>query len=190
MPQPVNTIVCTEHFNKIYDETFDDIKRFVALKCSDISLISDILQDIYMEYYRLILRKGTDYAANDFAVIFKIAKRKIYRYYTFKEKLTYLVPLFQRNEDGEEYCTAEQEAVTEEPEESVEDTVLTRIEAERIWSVIEQYSPEVRKIMYLHFSEGMSHAEIACELGCSLSNVKNKLYRTLSEIKNSSGAKD
>ena len=173
-----NRDICMECFNRIYDETFDEIKQYIALKCADPSYIPDILQDTYFEYYRVLQRKGTDYAKDNHALIFKIAKRKVFRFYSMKQKLSVLLPLFHTNEDGSEYCT-----LNENESENSCDIALNGIEAERIWSIINTYPADVRKIMYLYFSCNMSHSQIAEKLGCSLSNVKNKLYRTLAEIR-------
>lgn len=167
----------TELFNKIYDETFDDMRRYIAVKCSDTAYIADILQETYLDYYYLILKKGNDHISDHRAVLFKIAKRKIYRYYSLKEKLKFLLPLYQTSRDGDEY---EADIISED---SFEDDILSAIESDRIWKIISEYPADIRKIFHLYFYEEMSHSQIAKEMNCSLSNVKNKLYRTLDEIR-------
>lgn len=171
-----DTDICTEYFNGVYDDTFDYVKRYVASKCSDPSYIADILQETYCEFYKLILKHGVDHAGDARALLIKIAKRRVFRYYSLRRKLAVFVPLFETNRDGEEYCIAEEA-------DDGEDGIIDGIEAERIWSIIGTYPAETRKILYLYFSCGMSHSEIATQLGCGLSYVKNKIYRTLAEIK-------
>lgn len=170
---------CTDYFNKIYNKTFDRLKIYIASRCADTLYISDILQETYLEYYKMLLKKGTGYARDDCALLCKIAKRKVFHYYSLKQKLSMVVPLFSANKDGKEYCAADKT----EDENSEYDEILNEIDAQRIWTIINTYPADVRKIMYLYFSCGMSHAEIAENTGCSLSNVKNKLYRTLAEIR-------
>jgi RNA polymerase sigma-70 factor (ECF subfamily) len=43
---------------------------------------------------------------------------------------------------------------------------------------------DVQKIFYLMYDVGLSISEIAQALSISESNVKNKLYRTLKELRN------
>ena len=170
--------VCEAHFLAVYDETYDDIKRFAAARCEDPEDLSDILQETYLEYFRLIRRHGTDYASSPRAVLYEIAKRRIFRSYSLKKKLSVFVPLFSENDDGEEYCPADAEADTDTEEET-----LDRMEAKRIWEQIGTYPPETRKILYLYFSCGMSHTEIAEIMNMNVSNVKNRIYRTLAGIR-------
>lgn len=168
----------TSTFDRIYDDTFEELKKYVAAKCSDPCYVSDILQETYFELYKLLEQKGDDYAADIRAVLFKIAKRRVYRYYSLKQRLSVFIPLFVKNEKGDEYCAADEAEIDD-----VADTVINEAEAERLWKIIQTYPADVRKIMYLYFNCGMSHAQIATALGCTLSNVKNKLYRTLAEIR-------
>lgn len=42
---------------------------------------------------------------------------------------------------------------------------------------------DIRKIFYLYYSLELTIAEIAVELEMTESNIKNKLYRTLAELR-------
>lgn len=170
--------VSEAHFRMFYDETYDELKRFVATKCEDIQDISDILQETYLAYYRLILKRGTDYADSPRAVLYSIAKRQIFRLYSLKRKLSVFVPLLHENESGETYCSAEEEDTYH-----MEDEVIDRMEAERIWKELAKYPAETRKIFYLYYSCGMSHTKIAETMGMNVSSVKNRIYRTIAEIR-------
>ena len=169
--------VCEAHFLAVYDETYDDIKRFAAARCEDPEDLSDILQDTYLDYFRLIQKRGTDYASSPRAVLYEIAKRKIFRSYSLKKKLSVFVPLSSADRDEQENFPADAQAADTEEE------ALDRVEAERLWKKIGTYPPETRKILYLYFSCGMSHTEIAEATGLNVSNVKNRIYRTLSGIR-------
>lgn len=171
-----NPDVCRELFNRIYDETFNEMRRYVACRCADTQTVPDILQEIYLEYYRLILRRGCDYARDNRAVVYKIAGRKLFRFYSLKERLRIFIPLIAP--DGEDGQTEEL------PDDGAcfEDGVIERAESERIWERLSHYPADVRKIFYLYYYENMSHSEIARAMNCGVSNVKNKHYRTLGEI--------
>ncbi|NLF28203.1 MAG: RNA polymerase sigma factor [Clostridiales bacterium] len=180
MPQQTaDREACAEAFQRIYEETFADMRRYVAFKCADVSYIPDILQETYLAFYRLMLRGGPDCARNGRAVLYKIARRKVYAYYTLREAAKRLLPLSRTRGEQEEEPSPERFF----EEAGVEEQALNKAESERLWRVVSSYSADVRKIFYLFFYEGMSHAEIAAALGCGLSNVKNKLYRTLSQIR-------
>ena len=42
-----------EKFNKIYDETYSRVLKFVVCKCSDMEDVNDILQEIKSRLYRI-----------------------------------------------------------------------------------------------------------------------------------------
>lgn len=170
--------VIKAHFNAVYDETYDGIKRYAAAKCADPQYLADILQETYLEYYRLILRHGVDYADDPKALLYKIAKRRVYRYYSLRQRLAAVIPLFRENGDGEVFCTADEDLTAE-----TDDEAIDKAEADRIWAIIRTYPLRTQKIMVLYFNCGLSHSEIAKETGMTLSGVKNVLYRTISEIR-------
>jgi DNA-directed RNA polymerase specialized sigma24 family protein len=101
---------CVELFNRVYDEIFDEIRKFVAQKCADTEDISDILQETYLEYYRLILRKGSGYAQNNRALVFKIARRKLHQYHSLRDKMKILMP-FGRYGGGDDEEPSEAHAL-------------------------------------------------------------------------------
>lgn len=163
------------HFNRVYDETFEELRRYVAIQCADVSSIADILQETYLAYYRALLRRGVDYAKEPRALLRKIAKRRVYAYYSLREGMKRLLPL-GRGAD---------EADWEIPDARADFTgqALERAEAARIWQTLAAYPADVRKIFYLFYYENLSHAQIAATLRCNVSSVKNKLYRTIHRIR-------
>lgn len=172
--------VCNSEFNKIYNETFAPLRKYVAVMCSDINYISDILQETYFDFYKIISKKGINYIDNPLSVLLKIAKRKVYRYYSLKDKLKIFIPIIKKNKDNEEYLiTDEQEIYEQLPQ----DAILQNIEAQRLWAVIETYSADIRKILYLYFYEDLTLFQIADKMNYGISKVKHKLYRTLDEIR-------
>lgn len=178
----------TEHFIKVYEETFAGLKRFVMTRCADLTALSDILQDIYVTYYELLLKKGLSYIENDTAMLRKVAERRLFRYYSLKQKLSVLVPLFRRNDAGEEYC------VSDAPEYSLtgevpgtEKTVITAMESEEIFSKVCLFPEKTKKILMLYYVERMPQAKIAELFHMSLSNVKNTIYRSIQKLREGEG---
>lgn len=174
MPHNEKKELVMEHFNRVYDSTFDSVRRFTASKCADVESLPDLLQEIYFEYYKLVCRKGTDYVKEPAAMLIKIAKHKLAAHYSLKNRLSALLPL-SVDEDGE--------SDPPDPLADTEEAVLDKDEAERIWDLLSEYPADVRKVFYLHYAEDMPLKEIARAMGLSLSSVKNKLYRTLNEIR-------
>ena len=61
--------------------------------------------------------------------------------------------------------------------------IVTKLEAEEIWKYIKQKDIKVIKIFYLYYYMDLKLSEISSELKISESNVKNILYRTITDIK-------
>ena len=40
-------------FNKIYDETYSDILKYIIIKCHDINDANDIIQEVYLEFWKI-----------------------------------------------------------------------------------------------------------------------------------------
>lgn len=168
---------CDARFDAVYDETYDRIRRYVAIKCADPHDLSDVLQEIYLEYYRLLRRKGLDYVMDDGAMVFTIAQRKVKRYYSVKERLRKILPLGPSDrEEGRELYDLPDPV-------SLEETLLAADETARILSRLDRYPAETRKIVYLYYAEEMKLEDIAKEMVLPLSTVKSRLYRTLRELK-------
>lgn len=162
-------------FNKVYDETFASLKRFVASKCSNPFDIGDILQDTYTDYYRVLTKKGISYIENDADYLFRIAKRKLAKYYSLMQRLRDIFPLPDQDDDYPglaDPC-------------GVEEAVISSAETERILKKIKALPEDTQKLIYLCFNENMSLESISKETGLPLHTVKNKIYRGLKKIRKS-----
>ena len=169
-------------FNEIYDTTNKYILTFITAKCGNSSDINDIFQETYMELYQLMTKRGENYITSEKALVLKIAKQKIARYYSLVNRLRMFVSMTVHDENGKsveiELSDAEIDSML------MEDCVLNEIMLENARKYINQKSADVAKIFYLFYSVGLSIPEIAEELSLSESNVKNKLYRTIKELRN------
>ncbi|MFA9399081.1 MAG: RNA polymerase sigma factor [Clostridiaceae bacterium] len=171
-----NTIT---HFNDIYDSTNRKILSFITAKCNNTSDISDIFQDTYMELYKVITKRGLDYIKNSDAFVMKIAKQKLYRYYSLFDRLKSIIPMLTINDKGEEVNIVDLEMLDFVIEEKIfEDALVTQIN-----EFISEKSKDIQKIFYLFYYLDMTIPEIAKLLSMNESNVKNKLYRTLKELR-------
>lgn len=155
-----------EKFDKLYDETFKDISRYVVCNCSNIDDVKDILQNIYMEVYKKI-----NIIENEKYII-GIAKNKIYKYYRFNYKQRIID--FFRNDDVYENIPSNY---------NLEKSCFLKFDTDMVWNYLKKKPAIISKIIYLYYYDGMNLKEISECLNIPLSNVKNYLYRTLKELK-------
>ena len=166
-------------FDEIYDSTRGDVLAFITAKSGRTADISDIFQETYVELYKLLVKRGADYVTHEKALVMRIAKRKIAKHYSLLERLKNFVSATAVNEDNEEVDLTEFEADNF----STEDFVVNSVLLEDARKLIKSKPADVRKIFYLMYDVGLTIPDIAQALSISESNVKNKLYRTLKEIR-------
>jgi RNA polymerase sigma-70 factor (ECF subfamily) len=166
-------------FDEIYDSTRKDVLAFITARCGRTADINDVFQETYMELYKLLVNRGVDYVTHEKALVMRIAKRKIAKQYSLLERLKNFVSITTMNEDDEEVNLSELEADNF----STEDFSVNNILLENARQLIQSKPADVRKVFYLMYDVGLTIPEIAQELSMSESNVKNRLYRTLKEIR-------
>ena len=169
----------TTFFNKVYDDTYNKILTYVTGKCGNTEDIADIMQEIYLEVYIVFMKKGIEYVKNTDAFVYKVAKAKVYRHYTFSERLKLFIPLLAKNEDDEEVNVVDINL----SDVSLEDDVANKFLLAKITAYISSKPDIVRRIFYLFYACELTIAQIAERLSMSESGVKNKLYRTVKEVR-------
>lgn len=162
----------TTYFDEIYERTFKNTIRYISAKCSNIDDITDICQEVYTEVYDVLSKKGVRYINNPEAFVAKITKSKVFRYYSFAEKI--------KGVSFNEVSSEEEEDIGSY---TIEDDIITKQLADNIVNHIKNKSDDVKRIFYLYYYVGLTIQEIAKELNMSESNVKNKLYRTVRELR-------
>jgi len=170
----------TSRFNEIYDSTNKTVLAFVTAKCCNTADIQDIVQDVYIELYRLLNKRGVDYIKNERAIVLRIAKQKLSRYYSLMERLRMFLPMTVTNEDGDEVNLTDFEAYAF----LTEDFIVDKIMLDETRRLIQNKPQDVKKVFYLFYDVDLTIPEIAKTLSMSESNVKHKIYRTLKELRN------
>lgn len=161
-------------FDKIYNETYDNILKYVICNCSNIEDVKDIVQNIYLELLKGLNKKITYNNIN--AYVMGIAKNKIKEYYRFNYKAK-IISIFSKKEDIELLETIKDDI-------DIQKELITKEDLKFIWDYLKNKKVIISKIFYLYYYLNMSIKEIAQELNISESNVKHYLYRTLKELKN------
>ncbi len=165
------------YFNSAYDQMYGKGVAYVVKKCSNLDYVEDIVQDTFSEFYQLLQRKGEGYIKDLNALVMRLAKIKVYKYYSLKERLKKIVPLTRIDPDGKEYDYIESDTY------EVEDKIIDACLIKDIWSIIRSMPLNVQKVFVLHYYFDKTIREVALELGLTESDVKHKLYRTIEKIR-------
>lgn len=168
-------------FDQIYNLTYKKILHYVTARCSNAADIADILQEVYTELYRVLVRRGTSYIHQPEAFVMQLAKSKIYRHYSLGEKIKNVLPFSTVGGNREEGAVEEIPATDEEPE--INDLVADRILLRKIADFIKTKPDDVQKIFYLYYVLEQSSTQIALTLHLNESTVKSKIHRTVREVR-------
>lgn len=171
----MSTRISLENFEEIYNKTYDRTLKYILCKCSKINDVNDLIQETYIEFYKILDKKDSIELDNPENFIIGIAAKRIKKYYTFWHKMKERVSYYSKNDD---------KAVLEIPSnENIELETIEKLNAEAVWNFVKQKGNEVEKVFYLYYYFGLKINEIAKHLEVSESKVKNILYRTIKEIK-------
>lgn len=155
-------------FNEIYNKTYNLVVKYVVCKCNNIDDVNDIIQDIYISLYKQLLKNNDIENINQYVI--GIAKNKINRYYGLSYKIK---NLFTKTEINNLKNNTD-----------IEKIIIDKNNLEKIWQYLKNKNIIIFKIFYLYYVESLTIKEISNHLNINESNVKNYLYRTLKELKN------
>lgn len=163
------------YFEEVYKQTERKIKLYLLTRCNDMHDVNDLFQEIYMDFYKVLLQKGTAYVNNPEAFVMKITKRKLHKFYGFLHKISNQISM--ENEDIEEAALIKDNGFDIE-EQMIHQEIMSDISHNLI-----KKPGDVQKIFYLHYSMDYTLAEVAAALGLKESTVKtNMLHQTLNAI--------
>ena len=170
----MGTQIQEKDFEQIYRQTYNMLIRYIVVKCNNIDDINDILQETYIELLKKIRKQKNLETENINNFIYGIANNIIKRHF-HKKKLEKVVYLYSNDEedtplDIEDTFDLEQDFITKE-------------NVDKVWQYINTKDLLTTKVIYLYFILGLKISDVANELNISESNAKNKIYRTLKELK-------
>ncbi len=146
--------ISLEKFNEIYDKTYNNVLKFVVCKCSNMNDVNDIVQEIYIELYKKLM-KANDIQNID-SYILGIAKNKINKHYG----LLYKFKMLSLNS----HDVKEQEIIENIPSDiDVEDITIKAMDLEIVWKELRKKKLIVQKIFYLYYNLDFTIKEIARE---------------------------
>lgn len=85
-------------FEKIYNKTYNNIRKYIICKCYNLNDVDDIIQETYMELYKKLKEKKE--IINYQSYLITIAKNKIINYFDANKKIN-TISIFQESNDKE-----------------------------------------------------------------------------------------
>jgi RNA polymerase sigma-70 factor (ECF subfamily) len=168
-----NLKVDIDSFEKLYNDTYQDISKYVICKCSNLEDVNDIVQDVYVDFYKLLKKNNVLELNNVNAFLIGIAKNKVKKHYGLKYKLQ---SMFIFNTEDLNIENIPNNDI------DLEEGIINEYEKQKLWDFLKNKKAIVGKIFYLYYSLEMTIKQIGKELNINESTVKNHLYRTIQEI--------
>ena len=75
---------CKRFFNEVYDSTYITVLNYINSRCSNMSDTEDIVQDVYLDFYKRIKKHGFSDIGSVEAFLIFISKKKLAKYYAEK----------------------------------------------------------------------------------------------------------
>lgn len=163
-----------ELLTEIYNASYDDVLRYVTSKCRNYNDIGDLLQNIYLNFYRALKSKREIKNPKKYLIV--IARNEIYKHYGILKIAQNYIPVFSTY-DEENFNKFQNDLKSE----SNYDEILL---CKDIWNYLKQKDMLTFKIFLLYFRNDLKIKDIGRALNISESTVKNRLYRTMNKINN------
>jgi RNA polymerase sigma-70 factor (ECF subfamily) len=179
--EPVGNSQCDSTFNLIYGQTYNKTLHYITARCGDAGDIADIMQEVYAELYKVLVARGVTYIREPEAFVMQLAKSKVFRHYSLREKIKTFFPVAQPSADDDPLGVDDNIGSLQEG--LVDDLVADRILLRDIAAHIRTKPSDVQKIFYLHYVLEQTTAEIAHSLHLNESTVKSKIHRTVREVR-------
>ncbi|MEG2322222.1 MAG: sigma-70 family RNA polymerase sigma factor [Bacilli bacterium] len=167
-----------KEFDRLYNQTYQSVLKYVIAKTDNLSNIEDIMQNIYLKLYEVITKKGCKYIENEFYFLIKLAHNELYKYYSLKNKCKHIFVGDYSNFDT---------FISNDTHHDYELEIEDKIDLESIWKIIDQESEDIKRIIYLYYLGDMTINNIAIILKQNANTIKTKLYRTINKIRKSIG---
>ncbi len=159
-------------FDKVYNESYSTVLKYVVCNCSNVEDIKDIVQNVYLELLKIFQKDPFFNKGN--AYIMGITKNKVNEYYRFNYKAK-IISIFCKKEDFVLLDIIPDNF-------DLQEEFIKKEDLKFVWDFLKKKKVIVFKIFYLYYYVDLSIKDISIELNISESNVKHYLYRTLKEL--------
>lgn len=167
------------NFEEIYSRTYQSVLKYVVCKCQSFEDVNEIVQDSYLELYKILKQKHFILIRNETAYMIGIAKNILKKYYRNKYKDNSKLLYFSAESEIELVSNL-----------NLETDIINQENVSQIWDYLNDKDVLIAKIFYLYYALGLKISEIAQEFSINESTVKNYIYRTLKELKENFGREE
>ncbi len=164
--------VSLENFEEIYNNTYNQVLKYIVCKCSNIEDINDLVQETYMELYKTLQRKSCLALENVTNYVIGIAKKQISKYYG----------LFYKYKDMREDFINDEE-IDASADIDIEASIIQKMDAEKVWKYVKEKKMISVKVFFLYYVSELKISQIAKELNLTETNTKSILYRMIKDIR-------
>lgn len=166
------------YFEEVYEKTKRSVTLYLISKCKGFDDINDVLQEVYMEYFRTIQRKGIEYVDDEEAFLIALCKRKLASYYSFWDRIANRTSLDAAAESQIKDYTDQEDQWCD-----MEDDFYRKEMLQDVKKILKQQPDCIQKIFYLYYTMDLTVSEIAELLRMKPQTVKNRLFRTRNLIR-------
>jgi RNA polymerase sigma-70 factor (ECF subfamily) len=168
----VQTMDCQDYFNRIYDDTYSEILKFVIIKTSHADQVDDIMQNVYYNFYSRILKRGFTDIRFPEAFIIKLTQKELARHYkkTAEKK--------ELETDINDY-----DEKIESDDISFDSMIENKEALNNVRSIVAKLPLLSFKSFILFYYYDMPIAKIAEQLSISEQNVKTRLWRARNAVR-------
>ena len=159
-----------ERFDRVYDETRNDLLRFLMLRTNAAPETEDLFQEVYRRFY-IRLTRGVLPVLEPRRYLFSIAKKVLAGYYRSAAA----------RKVAEQPLPEDFELVSEEA--PIDERLLQKERMEEVWRLLEREPELNRRIFLLFYGCDRSQKQIAASLGLTEEAVRQRLYRTRGNIR-------
>lgn len=156
-----------EKLREIYDETYREALKYIISKCRDMECVQDIIQNSYFNLYKAMEKSEIK---DHRKYLFKIIQNEIFKTYGIIGVLKNNISIFSLTEESN---------MKSKENNDIESKIL----CENIYDYLKEKDILTFKIFMMYFKFDMKIVDISKNLKISESNVKNRLYRTIKELK-------
>lgn len=159
------------HFESVYQQTYDTIAKYVYFKVPQLADAEDIVQNVYLRYYREVILKQK-YVDHPQAYLLGITANELKKFYATKSRQpiqldsTEVDPLDNVPDDADVHLE-----------------VINTFTQDLVAQAVSELSPVDQKILSGHFRFEMTFAELAKQLDLSENTVKTRYYRALKTLR-------
>jgi RNA polymerase sigma-70 factor (ECF subfamily) len=156
--------------SEVFDQYSPALRRYLLSRLRDrAQQAQDLEQEVYL---RLLRVPDAELVRDPQAYMYRIASHVVFE---FKQRARDHTVTFDSEMVNER---------TERPDSAARDDLEERLSAERqLESLLKVLPPRCRSVFVLHMRDGMTHAEVAEELGISVHSVKKHVFRAFETLR-------